>query len=54
MKKVNWAFLHLMMQAKGFKDLFFGWVMKSIRGGRVEIKVNDQICTFFPTYSGVT
>jgi hypothetical protein len=25
MKKVNWAFLHLMMQAKGFK-YFFLWL----------------------------
>jgi hypothetical protein len=51
--KVNWAFLYQMMQLKGFGDTFCDWVMKVVRGGRVAIRVNNEIGPYFPTYAGV-
>lgn len=51
--KVNWLFLYQMMQIKGFGDKWCDWVMRTVRGGRVAIKVNDQIGPYFPTYKGV-
>ncbi|XP_024311805.1 uncharacterized protein LOC112269369, partial [Brachypodium distachyon] len=38
---------------KGFGDKWCDWVMRTVRGGRVAIKVNDQIGPYFPTYKGV-
>jgi hypothetical protein len=38
---------------KGFGNKMCEWVMKLVRGGRVEMSVNDQIGTYFPTYVGV-
>jgi hypothetical protein len=40
--KVNWAFLYQMVQLKGLGDVMCDWLMEVVRGGRVEIKVNDQ------------
>jgi hypothetical protein len=40
--KVNWAFLYQMMQLKGLGAVMCDWLMEVVRGGRVEIKVNDQ------------
>jgi hypothetical protein len=51
--KVNWAFLYQMMQLKGFGDTFCDWVMKVVRGGRVAIRVNNEIGPYFPTFAGV-
>jgi hypothetical protein len=51
--KVNWAFLYQMMQLKGFGDIFCDWVMKVVRGGRVAIRVNNEIGPYFPTFAGV-
>jgi hypothetical protein len=51
--KVNWAFLYQMMQLKGFGDIFCDWVMRVVRGGRVAIRVNNEIGPHFPTFAGV-
>jgi hypothetical protein len=51
--KVNWAFLYQMMQLKGFGDTFCDWVMKVVKGGRVAIRVNNEIGPYFPTFAGV-
>lgn len=51
--KVKWPFLYQMMQAKGFGDIWCDWIMKTVRGGRVAIKVNDQIGPYFSTFKGV-
>jgi hypothetical protein len=51
--KVNWAFLYQMMQLKGFGDTFYDWVMKVVKGGRVAIRVNNEIGPYFPTFAGV-
>jgi hypothetical protein len=37
-----------MMQAKGFGYFFYDWMMKPVKGGRVAIKVNDQISPLLP------
>jgi hypothetical protein len=46
--KVNWAFLYQMMQLKGLGDGLCDWIMKVVRGGRVAIKVNDQVVPTLP------
>jgi hypothetical protein len=51
--KVNWDFLHQMMQARVLGDTFCDWVMKVVRGGRVAVKLNDTDGQYFPTYVGV-
>jgi hypothetical protein len=47
------AFLYQMMQRKGFGDTFCDWVMKVVKGGRVAIRVNNEIGPYFPTFAGV-
>jgi hypothetical protein len=42
-----------MMQLKGFGDTFCDWVMRVVRGGRVAIRVNNEIGPYFPTFAGV-
>ena len=41
--KVKWPFLYQMMQQKEIGDVWCDWVMKTVRGGRVVVKVNDQL-----------
>lgn len=41
------------MQTKGFGDMWCDWMMKIVRGGRVVVKVNNQIGPYFPTFKGV-
>jgi hypothetical protein len=48
--KVNWDFLHQMMQARGLGDTFCDWVMKVVR---VAVKVNDTTGQYFPIYVDV-
>jgi hypothetical protein len=38
-----------MMQLKGFGDTFCDWVMRVVKGGRVAIRVNNEIGPYFPT-----
>jgi hypothetical protein len=42
-----------MMQLKGLGDGLCDWIMKVMRGGRVAIKVNDQVGPYFTTHAGV-
>lgn len=39
--------------AQGLWRQMVCWMMKIVRGGRVAIKVNDQISPYFPTFKGV-
>jgi hypothetical protein len=51
--KVNWAFLYLMMQLKVLGDVLCNLVMEVVRGGRVAIKVSNQVGPYFTTHAGV-
>lgn len=51
--KVNWVFIYRMLKAKGFPDLWCDWTMKVIMGGKVAVKVNDQIGPYFKTHQGL-
>jgi hypothetical protein len=42
-----------MMQLKGFGDIFCEWVMRVVMGGRVAIRVNNELGPYFPTFAGV-
>jgi hypothetical protein len=51
--KVNWSFLHKMLDKKGFGDKWGDWVVRTVRGGKVVIKTNNKVGPFFPTHKGV-
>ena len=42
-----------MLKMKQFPDEWCDWVMETMRGGHVGIKVNDEIGPFFKTYKGL-
>ncbi len=39
--------------AKDFPPQWCDWMMKVIRGGKVAVKVNDEIGPFFQTFKGL-
>jgi hypothetical protein len=51
--KIKWPFLLQTLEMKGFPSKFVDWVMKSISGGKVAIRVNDENGAYFPTYQGL-
>lgn len=51
--KVNWVFVHRMLVSKGFPDQWCDWIMKVIKGGKVAVKVNDEIGPLFQTHKGL-
>ena len=51
--KIKWPFVILMLEQKGFPDKWCDWVMETMRGGHVGVKINDEIGTFFKTYKGL-
>src|ERR1041385_9224272 len=51
--KIKWPFVLQMLKIKQFPDVWIDWIMSTIRGGNVGIKVNDRIGSFFPTYKGL-
>lgn len=42
-----------MLKLKGFPDRWTDWIMHTIRGGKVCIKVNENLGTYFPTHKGL-
>ena len=47
--KVKWSFLHQTLRMKGFSQKWCSWVKQFIQGGNVNIKVNDQLGSYFQT-----
>lgn len=45
--------MNQMMEAKGFPSEWCDWVMKCVIGGKVAVKVNDEIGSFFQTHEGL-
>lgn len=41
------------MKLKGLPDIWCDWIMKSVTGGYVGIKVNDKIGPYFVTHKGL-
>jgi hypothetical protein len=50
--KVKWPFLLKVLEMKGFPSVFNDWIMKTVTTGKVGIKVNDEIGSYFNTYQG--
>lgn len=44
---VNWPFLQQMLRMKGFSPHWCQWIDQIVQGGRVVIKVNDDIGLYF-------
>jgi hypothetical protein len=51
--KVNCHFLHYMLDKKGFGNTWCDWVMRTARGDKVVIKINDVVGPYFATHKGV-
>jgi len=51
--KVNWSFLQQTLRMKGFSHQWCEWVQKFTQGGNVNIKVNDQLGSYFQTRKGL-
>jgi hypothetical protein len=41
--KVKWSFLLQVLEMKGFPPIWNDWMLKAVRGGRVAIKVNEEV-----------
>lgn len=50
---IKWSFVYKMMKAKGFPDKWCDWILKVVKGGKVAIRVNDQIGHYFTTHKGL-
>nr|AAM08546.1 Putative retroelement [Oryza sativa Japonica Group]AAP53436.1 retrotransposon protein, putative, unclassified [Oryza sativa Japonica Group] len=50
---VDWGFIYRILHSKGFPDQWCDWVMKVVRGGKVAIKVNDEVGPYFNTHKGL-
>jgi len=51
--KVKWSFLHQTLRMKGFSQKWCEWVQSFTQGGNVNIKVNDQLGSYFQTKKGL-
>ena len=47
--KVKWKFLQQTLRMKGFCGKWCSWVQQFTQGGNVNIKVNDQMGSYFQT-----
>jgi hypothetical protein len=50
---VNWNFLQQTLRMKGFSQIWCDWVKLFTHGGNVNIKVNDQLGSYFQTRKGL-
>jgi retron-type reverse transcriptase len=51
--KVKWRFLQQTLRMKGFSQKWCEWVQNFKQGGNVNIKVNDQLGSYFQTKKGL-
>ena len=51
--KVKWSFLQQTLRMKGFSQKWCQWVKTFTEGGNVNIKVNDQLGSYFQTKKGL-
>ena len=51
--KIKWPFVIQMLKMKGFPDKLCDWVMETMRGGHVGVRVNDEIGPYFKTFKGL-
>jgi len=51
--KIKWPFVIQMLKMKGFPDKWCDWVMETMRGGNVGVRVNDEIGPYFKTFKGL-
>jgi hypothetical protein len=50
---VNWCFSYNVLVKKGFSHKWNDLVFSIMTSGRVNIKMNDEMGSFFPTYTWV-
>jgi len=51
--KVKWSFLQQTLRMKGFSQKWCSWVKQFTQGGNVNIKVNDQLGSYFQMKKGL-
>ena len=47
--KLKWSFLQQTLRMKGFSQKWYTWVEQFMQGRNVNIKVNDQLGSYFQT-----
>lgn len=50
---INWNFVEEVMIRKGFSETLRGWIMDTVKGGRVCININGQNGPYFKTHRGL-
>ena len=51
--RIKWSFLQQTLRMKGFSQKWCTWVEQFTQGGNVNIKVNDQLGSYFQTKKGL-
>ena len=50
---ISWDFVDEVMQRKGFEDKLRGWIMSTVKGGRVCVNINGTNGPYFKTHRGL-
>ncbi|KAE8819993.1 hypothetical protein D1007_02175 [Hordeum vulgare] len=51
--RLDWSFLRLVMQRRGFDERWCSWIMELLRSGNTAININDEVGPFFQASRGV-
>ena len=51
--RLDWDFLRLVMQRRGFEDRWCNWIMQLVRSDKTAININGEVGPFFLSSAGV-
>lgn len=51
--KVNWTLLFTCLKARGFCDMWCGWIRQVAAGGTMSVKLNNQVGPYIKSHKGV-
>jgi len=51
--KVNWTLLFSCMKARGFNEIWSGWIRQVVAGWTISVKVNNLIGPYVKSYKGL-
>jgi hypothetical protein len=51
--KVNWTLLFTCLKARGFCDMWCGWIRQVVVGGTMSVKLNNQVGPYIKSHKGV-
>lgn len=50
---IHWEFIEEAMIRKGFDDNLRGWIVSTIKGGKVCVNINEKNSPYFKTHRGL-